>query len=233
MNEKTMGIYIIRNKITGHFYVGQSVNIDKRLRQHKNDLKRNDHRCLHLQRAWNKYGEESLRFEIYIPCKKEELDEFEQMMLDDYWRDEILYNSSPSASNNRGIKLTLEHRKKLSDAKKGEKHPMFGKTHSTNVRKNISDATRGKKKITRSIEHCRKISENMKRSCEKKFLEQQKFNGSFAEYIAGGMKICRSCEEKKKFSKFHKATHEIDRLKHKCKECRSILCQKYYEKKKR
>lgn len=46
-----IGIYAIHNKINGKFYIGQSVNIQYRWKQHKNALKSNKHENKHLQSA--------------------------------------------------------------------------------------------------------------------------------------------------------------------------------------
>lgn len=46
------------------FYIGSSVNIDKRLTEHIRSLRKNKHYNPYLQRAWNEYGEQNFRFEI-------------------------------------------------------------------------------------------------------------------------------------------------------------------------
>jgi hypothetical protein len=40
------------------------VNIDRRLKEHKNELRKNKHFNPYLQNAWNKYGEKNFKFEI-------------------------------------------------------------------------------------------------------------------------------------------------------------------------
>jgi group I intron endonuclease len=58
------GLYKIKNLVNGKAYIGSSnKNTTGRLIQHKSDLKANRHFNEHLQRAWNKYGEESFTFE--------------------------------------------------------------------------------------------------------------------------------------------------------------------------
>lgn len=85
-----------------------------------------------------------------------------------------------------GKHLSDESRQKISEAKKGDKNPMFGKHQSAEARKKMSEALKGKhlsaetcKKIAeskrgknhpffgkhRSAETCKKISESL--SCEK------------------------------------------------------------------
>ena len=64
------GIYIIKNKINGKFYLGSSKNCNKRKTQHFTLLKHNTHHCIHLQRAYNKYGKDAFEFEILVDCEE-------------------------------------------------------------------------------------------------------------------------------------------------------------------
>ena len=57
--EKISGIYKIENLIDGKVYIGQSINILRRLADHKSSLKYNRHHNGYLQRAYNKYGKEN------------------------------------------------------------------------------------------------------------------------------------------------------------------------------
>ena len=74
----TCGIYFISNKVNNKIYVGQSVNIERRWKQHKRELKNNIHENGRLQNAWNKYGEENFEFSICSECKEEQLNTLEQ-----------------------------------------------------------------------------------------------------------------------------------------------------------
>jgi|WetSurMetagenome_2_1015567.scaffolds.fasta_scaffold121841_6 excinuclease UvrABC nuclease subunit len=58
------GIYIIRNKINNHIYIGQTTNFKNREKQHFILLKNNKHHSNHLQNAFNKYGENNFEFKI-------------------------------------------------------------------------------------------------------------------------------------------------------------------------
>ena len=58
------GIYQIKSKSTGRYYVGSSINIFKRIKRHKYDLNNNSHHNIFLQRAWMKYGQEDFEFNI-------------------------------------------------------------------------------------------------------------------------------------------------------------------------
>ena len=53
------GIYLIYCLTNEKCYIGSSVNVKRRERQHRSDLKRKVHHCANLQNAWNKYGKEN------------------------------------------------------------------------------------------------------------------------------------------------------------------------------
>ena len=73
------GIYKITNKINGHYYIGQSIDIKARFRGHKYSSEKindKDHNTpIHL--AIHKYGIENFELTILEECSKEELDERE------------------------------------------------------------------------------------------------------------------------------------------------------------
>jgi len=64
---KYCGIYLI--KIGKYRYVGQSIDITNRIKQHKRSLKQNRHSNYYMQNVYNKYKE----FEYVILCKCEEV----------------------------------------------------------------------------------------------------------------------------------------------------------------
>lgn len=74
---KVTGIYHILNMDNGHFYVGSSKDMRKRGASHLRDLRKGSHHNSHLQRAWNKYGEDRFVFIPIAECKQEKLIEEE------------------------------------------------------------------------------------------------------------------------------------------------------------
>jgi len=56
-----------------------------------------------------------------------------------------------------GSKHSTEARKKISEAKLGKKHPMFGKTHSMKTKRKMSESHLGKKHSEETIRRMREI----------------------------------------------------------------------------
>jgi group I intron endonuclease len=67
------GIYEIKNLISGESYIGSSVNLDKRKKQHLYSLRKNRHPNKYLQRDFDLYGEESFIFEVLEYCELKDL----------------------------------------------------------------------------------------------------------------------------------------------------------------
>ena len=61
------GIYLL-TIADNHTYVGSAVNLKCRLLRHRADLLRNDHNNQYLQRCFNKYGYESLKWKVLELC---------------------------------------------------------------------------------------------------------------------------------------------------------------------
>lgn len=83
------GIYTITNKINGKVYVGQSRDIVRRWREHKNDLNDNKHCNYKLQTDWNIYGADNFEFNlIYIidgSCGGEKVKDNIRIVLEDIY----------------------------------------------------------------------------------------------------------------------------------------------------
>lgn len=164
-----IGIYKIENIITDKKYLGSSLNIEKRILRHKNELTKNKHVNTHLQREFNKYGVNFFIFEIVEICNKEEVREIEQKYLDLIFSDERYYKyyynigklssggDNISFNPNRdliiqkiknGLKLrysleTIDEKSKRCDKLLGENNPNFGNKWSDEQKEKMSNYRKG------------------------------------------------------------------------------------------
>ena len=139
------GVYEISNSINRHRYIGSSVNVDRRWQDHKSQLRGGYHHSTYLQRAWNKYGEDNFKFNILFYAEKEHIHMFEQMALDKL---SPKYNMSESANAPMlGRHHSMESRKKISEAAKGQVPWISGKHHSKDAIQKIKEAVTGNKNM--------------------------------------------------------------------------------------
>lgn len=82
--EKLIGIYCIENTCNNKKYIGQSVDINNRWRQHKNELNQGIHFNDYLQKSWNKYGENSFLFYVLEECDELELNNKERFYIEKF-----------------------------------------------------------------------------------------------------------------------------------------------------
>lgn len=59
-----IGIYKITNMVNNKCYIGQSIDINRRFKEHQNGLNKKVGHNPYFQNAWDKYGEENFAFEI-------------------------------------------------------------------------------------------------------------------------------------------------------------------------
>lgn len=155
------GIYVISNTKNGKIYIGQAQSFKARWQRHKDTLRLNNHRNIHLQRAWNKYGAKAFKFQILEYCPIEQLNEREQHYLDIYIPRGICYNIAIDASSSRGIKRseeTLEKMRRVSTGRKCTERSKAitsaihkGKVVPDDVRAKISASHMGMKTKPESI----------------------------------------------------------------------------------
>jgi len=179
------GIYFIISLIDNKRYVGRSVDIKRRLREHKTSLIAQRHRNKHLQNAWNKYGASNFVFAPYLFCNEEAAIIEEQKQLDTLFLEpDKTFNISKDATM---APSKAEHRRAISEAGKkrapiteetraklraARARKVFteeerakiaaaskGRTHSEETRKKLSEKAKGRKL---SEEHKKKISEGGK-----------------------------------------------------------------------
>lgn len=78
----SIGIYKITNKINNKVYIGQSIHIERRFKEHMQSAAHSPKSVIHT--AINKYGIENFTFEIVELCLIEELDEKEVLYINKY-----------------------------------------------------------------------------------------------------------------------------------------------------
>lgn len=147
------GIYCIYSDVGGKCYFGSASNLRGRYSSHINELRRGIHKNGRLQNHYNKYGKESLIFEIVAYCPKEYLIKMEQWFIDHNNND---FNISKIAGNTLGVKCSDETKKKISKANTGRKLSL----------EHVEKSTRHFRGIKLSEEHRKKIGESFKRNPE-------------------------------------------------------------------
>lgn len=133
MNENS-GIYVI--KVGRHFYYGRSVNLHKREKEHLRTLKKGKHHNIVLQRAYNKYKDFSFR--VIGVGRKEDLECFEQLFIDNTRNCNISDSSHGAASgnlnHNYGKRHTEEFKRYLSSLNKGKLNSSYDDTQRVFIR---------------------------------------------------------------------------------------------------
>lgn len=150
----TCGIYLITREDTSQMYVGQSVNIEKRWKEH---IRGADIDSSRLEKAMRKHGVDkfSLKIITKLPNVEKELNSHEKYWIKFYntYEDRFHYNLTPGGEispmkNPDIVKKALKNRKDLS----GPNNPFYRKKHSDESKKKISEAKKGvKQSLERKI----------------------------------------------------------------------------------
>ena len=141
------GIYVLLCTVTNKPYVGRSVNLKNRFKEHnKPDTRR--YNGLKLAYAKEKYGQDSFLFYIIETCEENELFDREYFYIQQL--DSVVngYNSRHDSEEVKRWELTDSQKKKISDSLKdyykSNENPWKGKTHSDEsrklIRKNLYDS---------------------------------------------------------------------------------------------
>lgn len=77
------GVYAIRNQADDRQYIGSTVNLRGRRRDHLDQLTRGIHRNWRLQTAWDRYGRAAFTFQVLVRCNPQDLARVEQSLIDD------------------------------------------------------------------------------------------------------------------------------------------------------
>lgn len=146
-----IGIYMIRNTVSGQYYIGSAQNLVRRFAEHRTQLNSKRHFNSRLQNAWDKYGEGAfVFFPLSILQSKDHLIPAEQMLIDSYRAADrnVGYNSRPIAHSNLGHKFSEQMRERVRAAN-------LGKKASLETRAKMSASAKG---TAKGSEHARRIS---------------------------------------------------------------------------
>lgn len=156
----TIGIYCIQNKINGKRYIGQSINVERRFREHKTDCGN-----MHLKRAFEKYGIENFNFNVLVSCEMEELDNREVFYIAKYNTTDRNFGYNCESGGNLNKKLSAETCQKISNSRKGKKASIEARQKMSAVQKGRTASLETKQKISKihkgktvSIETRQKLS---------------------------------------------------------------------------
>jgi group I intron endonuclease len=202
----TSGIYCFENLINGKKYVGQAVDLERRLREHEYYLERGRDKCAALQRAVTKYGRENFTVYILEYCEADELNDREIHYVSEFKTNkrEHGYNiASGGRSGLIGYKWPKWFGEKISQAKKGwvmsdeqrkrisELHK--GKVVSEETRQRISIGISGDKHYMFGKKHTEETKQKMSQSRGGKNGYQfgKKAPGSSSKYFGVGRVITR------------------------------------------
>lgn len=136
-------------------YIGSSINIKRRWREHLRELRSNKHDNQRLQHHFNKYGEPDLVFIIVELCFPEFLTAREQYYID---KEKPYFNICRTAGSCLGLKRSEEAKEKMKGHvpwNKGTKQGPISSAH----RQLLSLVHKG---VPKSEEHKRKLSQGNK-----------------------------------------------------------------------
>lgn len=112
------GIYKITHTESNRFYVGSAKSIKSRWSTHRQDLIKNKHHSKYLQSIYNKYGKDSIIYEVIEYCEISELLIREQHYLDTL---KPVLNTVKTAGSPIGYKHSEETKRKQSERQRGRK----------------------------------------------------------------------------------------------------------------
>lgn len=160
------GVYKIYFNGSSRFYIGSATGkrgFAARWNSHLCDLRKGRHGNEPLQRAWAKYGEQSIRFEVLLVASPRDCQAHEQAFLNELWSSRLLYNAYPIAGSPERTCWSEERRRRHSERMRGEGNPNYGKPRSEEDRRKTREAQLGRPRGPHSPDHCRRISESLRR----------------------------------------------------------------------
>ena len=213
--KKICGIYCIENTVTIKRYIGQSVDIYRRWRNHKSNLLNKKHQNYMLQEDYDLYGLESFKFYILEECDANDLNQREMYYISLYDSDDNFYgyniesggNNSPLAESTKKkislSKTSISEEQKIINRIKNKKahlfesHPIYQITLAGEIYKewnSARDAARTLKYTQSCIWNC--LNNNRRTYKNYIWIYKDKYDDSFDinDYInkqGQSIKICQ------------------------------------------
>lgn len=154
----TSGVYLIVNNRTGQKYVGGSIDIERRMKEHVNKPKKNSY----IDNAIQKHGFDDFNWQVIeeLPADWDIIGDREKYWIKFYntFKDSDHYNLT--SGGERNFEVSEKTRKKMSENHtdcSGENGSFYNKKHTLETRKKISEALTGR---VFTEEHKQKLVEN-------------------------------------------------------------------------
>lgn len=168
-------IYLIRNRVNGKGYVGQTIkSVKKRFAEHLRSAINGSEYAVHC--AIRKHGADNFEVETVVACDSSLLNALEEYCVAFYGTRAAIghgYNMTDGGKATSGWSPSAATREKMSKSLMGRKHSperiakakesRKGQTHSAETRAKISALSKGRKMPPRSDEWRRKQSEAKKK----------------------------------------------------------------------
>lgn len=118
-----IGVYSIKNKITGEQYIGSSIDLQRRKSEHYSSLRRSSHENKKLQNAFSAYGESNFEYSILQLCSMEELLATEENLIRKYNTYHKGYNNTDKVISGSVMQHLEVRQKHWGELHGGSKYP--------------------------------------------------------------------------------------------------------------
>lgn len=164
---KSIGIYFIRNKITGIGYVGQTANnFGDRRDSNFAKLRHGKHDNVLLQEDWDKYGEDNYEFVVLEELESPmNIDEREKFWIAKMKKEGKSFNLQSGGKGFCGLHISEEAKRKIGEANRIHG---LGRKASEETKKKMSLARIGKSLSEETRERLRMANIGRKQSFETK-----------------------------------------------------------------
>ena len=244
---KIQGIYKIRNILNSKIYIGRSLNIEKRFREHKHAEKAKVPHPYPIARAINKYGIDNFEFMIIeVVTDYLKLDGRELYWIKYYKSNDPSYgyNIRVDCRTNKGFKHSKETKDKLSEITKEQwKNQEFRKIVSESAKKRFKNPEfrdkmlkAAKAKPSYGNTGHKHSEETKKKMSNKKkgkpiWNKGKKMSDEYRQKCSDGNKKSMTKERREKISKSRKGKKFSEETKQKMKEARKLFDTEEYRNK--